>query len=153
MNEKKIVVYLDNCCFNRPFDDQSQLIIHIESIAKLYIQSKVLAGDFEIVWSDILEYENSKNPFVERSKRIIKWKNISSIFIQSTSDVIDKAKEIMRFGLKPKDALHISSAISARANYFITTDKGIIKKATDIKETIIINPTDFVKEMENENED
>ena len=31
-------LYLDNCCFNRPFDDQSQVKIHIEAQAKLDIQ-------------------------------------------------------------------------------------------------------------------
>ena len=35
-------IYLDNCSFNRPFDDQSQLKIKLEAEAKLYIQSEVL---------------------------------------------------------------------------------------------------------------
>ena len=35
----KLKVYLDNCCFNRPFDDQTSLVVNMESIAKLYIQS------------------------------------------------------------------------------------------------------------------
>lgn len=30
-------IYLDNCCFNRPYDDQSHLGIRLESDAKLYI--------------------------------------------------------------------------------------------------------------------
>ena len=57
MNDRKLKVYLDNCCYNRPFDDQSKLVINIESIAKLYIQSMILIGKLELVWSDILEYE------------------------------------------------------------------------------------------------
>lgn len=32
---KKIRVYLDNCCFNRPYDDQSQIKINLEAQAKL----------------------------------------------------------------------------------------------------------------------
>ncbi len=35
---------LDNCSFNRPFDDQSQLRIQLEAEAKLFIQRKVLEG-------------------------------------------------------------------------------------------------------------
>ena len=31
-------VYLDNCSYNRPYDDQSQMRIHLETQAKLYIQ-------------------------------------------------------------------------------------------------------------------
>lgn len=29
-------IYLDNCSYNRPYDDQSQLRISLESQAKLY---------------------------------------------------------------------------------------------------------------------
>ena len=32
-------VYVDNCCYNRPFDDQSQSKVLIETEAKLLIQS------------------------------------------------------------------------------------------------------------------
>lgn len=152
MSEKGLKVYLDNCCYNRPFDDQSQLIINLESMAKLYIQSQVLLGRFKLVWSDILEYENSKNPFEERTKRIAKWKNVAAMNIQSTPDVIDEARTIMQLGVKTKDSLHIASAITGQASYFITTDKGILKKANSISELRIVNPIDFVKEMENEDE-
>ena len=34
-------IYLDNCCYNRPFDDQSQLKVLLESLAKLSIQQKM----------------------------------------------------------------------------------------------------------------
>lgn len=152
MSDRTLKVYLDNCCYNRPFDDQSQLMINIESITKLYIQSMVLVGKLDLVWSDILEYENSKNPFEERSKRIVKWKTIAKDIIKSTTDVIDRAKSIMQFGIKSKDALHISSAIFAKADYFITTDKCIIRKSKQIKDIRVINPIDFIKELENENE-
>ena len=53
-------IYLDNCTFNRPFDDQNQLRIKLETEAKLYIQQGILNGLFELVWSYILEYENNK---------------------------------------------------------------------------------------------
>lgn len=152
MIDRKLKVYLDNCCYNRPFDDQSQLLINIESMAKLYIQSKILAGEINLVWSDILEYENSKNPFEERRKRIVKWKLIATVIIQSTAEVIEKAKNLVQIGLKPKDALHLSSAIIAKADYFITTDKGIMRKANEVNGIKVINPIDFVKELEKENE-
>ena len=141
-------VYLDNCCFNRPFDDQTSLVINIETLSKLYIQSKILFGTYELIWSDIIEYENSKNPFKERSKRISKWKNIASVYIQSTPDVVIKSKEIMSYGIKTKDALHLASAIKAGADYFLTTDKEIIKKAKNIEGIEILNPVDFIKEKE-----
>lgn len=45
----KLKLYLDNCCFNRPFDDQTQLTIYLESQAKLFIQHGILSGTFQLV--------------------------------------------------------------------------------------------------------
>ena len=56
-------VYLDNCCYNRPFDDQHNLATALESFAKLQIQSMMRSGELEYVWSDSLCHEVDKNPF------------------------------------------------------------------------------------------
>lgn len=42
-------VYMDNCCFNRPFDDQSQLKIKLEAESKIYIQENILLKKLEFV--------------------------------------------------------------------------------------------------------
>jgi hypothetical protein len=34
-------VYLDNCCYNRPYDDQENLPVSLEAQAKLYVQSLI----------------------------------------------------------------------------------------------------------------
>ena len=67
-------IYLDNCCYNRPFDDQSQIKIHLEAQAKLYIQAKIREGAYDLVWSYILDYENGKNPYEEKRLAIAPWK-------------------------------------------------------------------------------
>jgi hypothetical protein len=63
-------IYLDNCCFNRPFDDQKQIRIMLETEAKLRVQRDVLRGKFALIWSYILEAENNANPFDERREAI-----------------------------------------------------------------------------------
>ncbi|MCD4693262.1 MAG: hypothetical protein K8R79_10130 [Calditrichales bacterium] len=63
---KKKRIYLDNCSFNRPFDDQSQLRIKLETEAKLAIQTSIINRKYELVWSYILDYENEQNPYEER---------------------------------------------------------------------------------------
>ena len=52
---EKPLLYLDNCCFNRPFDDQEQPKIRIETEAKLFLQEKVRAGEIDLVWSFMLQ--------------------------------------------------------------------------------------------------
>ena len=64
-----MLIYLDNCSFNRPFDDQKQIRIRIETEAKLYIQENIVSGKFQLAWSYILEFENEANPFPEKKKR------------------------------------------------------------------------------------
>lgn len=137
-------IYLDNCCFNRPFDDQSQIKIHIEAQAKLDIQRNIKQGNYDLVWSYILEYENEMNPFEERKESIIKWKDIAKESIVANNDIISLAESLGAQGIKPKDALHISCAIYAKCEYFITTDRLLLnKKVEGIK---IINPTQFILE-------
>ena len=40
-------IYLDNCCFNRPFDDQNQLKVRLEAEAKLYVQTKIIDKEID----------------------------------------------------------------------------------------------------------
>ena len=67
-------IYLDLCCFNRPYDDQSQVRIRLETEAKLSLQDKVRCGECELVWSAVLDLENSKNPFIEHMQAISQWR-------------------------------------------------------------------------------
>lgn len=74
-----MLIYLDNCCFNRPFDDQKQVKIRIETEAKLFIQGQILDEKYSLAWSYILDYENEANPFPERKETIANWKNRATI--------------------------------------------------------------------------
>lgn len=140
-------IYLDNCCFNRPFDDQSQLRIKLESEAKLKIQTDIQAGNLDLVWSYILEAENEANPFEERKRAIREWKNYTIMDINEETALLDKAKMLNQIGLRSKDALHISCAISAGCQYFLTTDDKILNKNALIEELTIIDPIGFIREV------
>ncbi len=41
-------IYLDNCCYNRPFDIQEQDLIRLETQAKLAIQRKIKEGNIRL---------------------------------------------------------------------------------------------------------
>jgi hypothetical protein len=74
-------LYLDNCSFNRPYDNQSLLKNYIEAEAKTYIQKEILQKNFELAWSYVMDYEISFNPFSDRKSQILKWKNIAIVDI------------------------------------------------------------------------
>jgi len=139
-------IYLDNCCFNRPFDDQSQIRIRLESEAKLKIQDDIIEGSINFVWSYILEAENTANPFEERERAIREWKQHAIVNIKENSAILEKAKNLSQKGVRRKDALHIACAISAGCKYFLTTDDKILNKNEIIEELTIIDPIGFIKE-------
>jgi len=140
---KKYRLYLDNCCFNRPYDDQGYLLVQMETEAKLFVQKAILQNAFELAWSYILDYENSANPYHNRKQAIAMWKGIAIVDIDASETIISRGKEIMLKGIKKKDALHIACAIEAKCDYFLTTDKKLFR--TDFDEIIVTNPIDFIK--------
>ena len=144
-------IYLDNCCFNRPFDDQSQIRIKLEAEAKLQIQGDIQDEKFELVWSYILEAENIANPFEERKRAILEWKRRSIMIIKEEETILKKARQLTEFGLRSKDALHLACAIAAGCKYFITTDDKIINKQNLIAELILTDPIGFIKEVYDDN--
>jgi hypothetical protein len=140
-------IYLDNCCFNRPFDDQSQIRIRLESEAKLRIQDDLLEGRFELVWSYILEGENLANPFDERKRPIGDWRQHAVVRIMENPTILDNAKRLGALGLRNKDALHISCAISAGCLYFLTTDDHILNKSNVVEDLAVTDPISFIRKV------
>jgi hypothetical protein len=53
-------IYLDTCYYNRPFDNQNQLKIQLESSAKLYIQNEIRKGTYDLIWSFMLNFGSVK---------------------------------------------------------------------------------------------
>ena len=140
-------IYLDNCCFNRPFDDQSQIRIRLEAEAKLKIQEEIRSGNLQLAWSYILDYENSKNPFQERKEQIKGWKKYSTLDIQENSEVIETANSLDQKGLKKLDSLHMACAIISKCDYFLTTDDKILKRVKLIDDINVDDPIGFIKEI------
>lgn len=141
-------IYLDICCLNRPFDDQSQIRIRLESEAKLKIQEEIRTGKFQIVWSYILDYENSKNPYQERKTWINGWKEYAVLDLQESSELLKRANALHQEGLPKMDSLHIACAIVANCEYFLTTDDKVLKWKNQIGDIKIADPILFIKECE-----
>lgn len=142
---KRIRVYLDNCTFNRPFDNQGQIRIRLEAEAKFFIQHLIKSGGVELIWSYVLDFENSQNPFHERRAYISSWRTLSRNLVEESSGLLEDANMFKSIGLKSKDALHIASAKAGNADYFITTDDQILKNSEKIETVTILDPISFVK--------
>lgn len=143
-----VKVYLDTCCYNRPYDDQTQLRINLEAQAKLFIQKQIVDGKLDLIYSFISVYENSQNPFTIRKNAISDFFSNAVTYIDETNvEVIkQRAQEIMKTGIKAKDALHVSCAIEGKADYFLTTDIRLLKYTS--KEVTILNQIDLITILE-----
>ena len=142
-------IYLDMCCYNRPYDDQTQMKIAMEAQAKLYIQDMIRAKKLELISSYILRYECGNNPFPMRKDAILDFidKNAFGYVGDERKTVVEeKAAEIMKTGIKFKDACHVASAIYAGCDYFVSTDKRLLKYRS--KEIKMVTPIEFIVEIE-----
>lgn len=141
----KLRVYLDNCCFNRPFDDQQQLRIRLETESKLAIQQYVLDKKLELAWSYMLDFENVANPFELRRIHIESWHRHAIADVSENPAILEQAEALARLGLRNKDALHVACAMAMRCDYFLTTDDRILHKAGSINAIAVSDPINFIR--------
>lgn len=140
-------IYLDNCCFNRPYDDQTNITNSLETQAKLAIQEFIKLDKYELCVSAALYHEVDASPYVSQSDIIRDFilDNSSYYIGEEMKDAVEAlASKIMEAGIKYYDACHVASAILAGCEYFITVDKRLLKYNSDrIK---MRNPVDFISE-------
>jgi predicted nucleic acid-binding protein len=147
-DKKKLNIYLDNCCYNRPYDDQRQLSVEFETKAKLFIQNLIEEGRVSLTISYMSEFEAGDSPYEDRRIPIFRFFENAEHVVIETPGVLKIAKELERSGLKAHDAIHVSCAINAYCDYFFTVDKRLLKlNDSRIK---MMNPTEFIGIWENE---
>ena len=142
-------IYLDNCCYNRPFDDQSQVRISLETQAKLFIQEMIMSGKLELAASYVLLAENDANRSEAKKASIRSFvaENVSAFVpVSQMSKVKEIAKPVMETGIKYADACHIACAIISRCDFFVTTDMRVLKYRSE--QIRVCNPTELISLME-----
>ena len=142
-------IYLDNCCYNRPFDTANNINIQKETAAKLFIQSLVRYGDILLVSSYVLYSEIMENPSEYKRNSILRFVEDYAkehIGDETMHQALTIATEIMQTGIKAVDAAHVACAILANCDTFITTDYRLLKYKTD--HIRLCNPVEFVKQWE-----
>ena len=141
-------IYMDNCCFNRPSDDQSNPRIHLESEAIKTVIDLIEQGTWELFSSDVLDYEIS-NISDEKKRRNLQ--GISSMAVKTislTNPIKDRANYFESFGLQAFDAMHLACAEN-NSDILLTVDDRFIKKANKINDlkVKIKNPLQWLEEV------
>jgi len=138
-------IYLDNCCYNRPFDLPSNPVIVFESSAKMLIQSLIVNNKVNLVNSYVVYEEISVISNAEKRSLILKFLDNASIYVakDKQNDILRLSEKIMQTGIKYMDAAHVACSIIAGCDYFITVDKRLLKYKSD--RISLINPVDFIR--------
>ena len=143
------IIYLDNCCYNRPFDDQMQERIHLESEAVLTILKMGQMKKIIIVGSEILELEMNRMMDENKKQKVLDLYNVADMRIPYTDGIKKRAADIMSVSnIRTYDSLHIAAAEEANADALLTTDDRFEKMAEklDLK-TRVLNPLRFAWEV------
>jgi predicted nucleic acid-binding protein len=113
-------VYLDVCCFNRPFDDQGQARIRAESEAVERILAAADEGRVENVGSEMLRIEAARAKDSERRRRV---RALLPTKLLALDDAIaHRARELIALGFRAADAVHTAAAEALGADALLTTD-------------------------------
>ena len=142
-------LYLDNCCYNRPFDDLRQEKNNLEAQAIKLIIDKYWKDEFEIYTSDALVIEmNSIKDQIKKAKVLEVYNKLNLINIPFSNNIIKRASELRNYNIKNMDSLHIAYAESSNIDYFITTDKLLINASSRANLNVkVINPISFIMEV------
>jgi predicted nucleic acid-binding protein len=145
MKEKKIRLYLDNCCYHRPFDDLTQERIEKEADAVNLILSLSKNGTFSIVSSVFVDREMSRTPNAIKRRKVLEIYRYDE-YHKLNTEIENTARLFQSYGLKPFDSLHLAVAEIKQVDYLLTTDEDFIKQSTRFEHnTKVINPYVFIK--------
>ena len=151
MSIKIMRVYLDNCCYNRPFDPSVQTRVQVETICKLAVQFMMATRKVEYVWSEMLDYEVSQNPSLKRQMAILRWVSGAVENVALDDVVYARAAELEKSGIKTKDAIHLASAEQSECDWLLTTDDRFIRRAQGNTDVRVATPMEFIMENKDEN--
>ena len=120
-------IYLDACCINRPFDDQTQDRIRLETEAVLIIIKYLESQEWSWIGSDVLDYEVAQLPDIERRQKVYQLiKHIHHV-IPIDDEIAQRARDLEKMGFKAYDALHLACAEAADVDVLLTTDDRFLK--------------------------
>ncbi len=139
-------VYLDMCVYNRPFDDQSDLRVKLETVACQIIFDRLQKGEVYLVWSFMLEFENELNPFTERKNEIVLLSRLAGHIVEPHRDIMTKAEEVEKGGIKGHDAVHLACGLFSNCHYFVTCDDRVIRRSASLDLGMVVcSPLEFIR--------
>jgi predicted nucleic acid-binding protein len=143
---RKQIIFFDNCCNSRLFDDETKPNIKPEADAIRRIINNKRRGGYIIVGSFAGDAEINKIPDDEKrwaAKQ--KYEEYIDGWVKRTAQIMARARKLEAYGLRNMDAAHLAAAEAADADYLLTVDKDFLKACSrqNFTKVKVINPIDF----------
>jgi len=143
---RKLIIYLDTCCYSRLFDGKTSPEVIAEAERIRHIIRNGFSGKYIIVGSNIVTTEIRKNPNVKERRETESLYNATIRGkAKASAQRRTRAAELELMGLKTMDAYHLAAAEAIRADYLLTVDKDFLRicSRSNITKVKVINPIDF----------
>lgn len=148
-------VYLDICCFKRPFDDATVERVRREAGRVAAVLEAVQHGRVQLVRSPAYDFENERNPREDRRLATRLWLDAAEVRVEAGAGMGSRARELADLGFGPHDALHLACAEDAAARWFVTTDDRLWRRARTHRRELrveVVHPDQVVLPGEGGNE-
>ena len=141
------LIYLDYNCFQRRFDDPSQIRIQLEALACEEIFLRAEIEEIQLAWSFMHEDETLLCPFPNRLNVAFILSTLCKIRIGPEEQICESALEFQRrCNLTSKDAVHLACAHFIKADYFLSCDNRLVRQAKKLElDMVISNPVDYIR--------
>lgn len=142
-------IYMDNCCFNRIFDDRTNAIIYFERNSVLLIFELIEEGIIELYGSQILIKEIIDTPNVLKRDKLKMLYSLCSSEVTVNSNIAERAIEIRKCSnIRMKDSIHLACGEYANVDVFLTVDKKFMNNANRIPAKVkVMHPTQWLLEV------
>jgi predicted nucleic acid-binding protein len=132
----------------RPFDDQTQARIRLETEAIDAILAYCRDKSHSLIGSEVLAYENQRNPDAERRGFAQSLLALAAETVAHRPEITQRANDWRAAGVSLLDALHLATAEGAGAEVFVTADDRLRKQAARIPSTLrILSPLELFQEL------
>ena len=119
-------IYLDNCCYCRPFDDLTLDKTQREAAAVQKIAALAKNGKITLVSSQFVKYEMEQIQLEQKRNNVLGFYHCDEYYVL-TRKIEKLAKYYQTFGLKTFDNLHLAVSETNGVNYLLTTDIDFVK--------------------------
>jgi predicted nucleic acid-binding protein len=146
-------VYVDVSCLDRPFDDQWQERVRLETEAMLIVFEHFEEGRWDHVSSDMVAVEISAMPDKDRRRRVRSLLPHDDAIAGLSKAIHSRAGVLVNLGFGPADAVHIAAAESQKADILLTCDDKLLRRARRLRDKLgveVENPVVWIRKIADE---